>query len=162
MKHYIYKAIPVSTGGIGALFLSIESLLWVCFLFIVVDALSAYDLNKRVVREVKRLGKVVPKNEGKFRSSKAFKMIITMRDIAILIVLAHVLDTEVLGFHNGLYLANYVTGIFCVLQAWSILENASSCNGATWARVLQKIMVDKTSRHFDIDITELKNELRPQ
>jgi len=70
------------------------------------------------------------------------------------------LDIKVMVMWEGVHLANYVTLIFCVLEAWSILENASSCNGSSWAKVLQKIMIDKTERHLDIDLSPLiqKNE----
>lgn len=37
----------------------------------------------------------------------------------------------------------------------SILENESTCNGAAWARVVQKIVADKTERHFNIKLKEL-------
>jgi hypothetical protein len=47
-------------------------------------------------------------------------------------------------------------GIVIFWQLWSILENESSCSSANWAKVLQKIMVDKTSRHFDVDLSDLK------
>lgn len=39
-----------------------------------------------------------------------------------------------------------------------MLENESSCNDAKWAKIAQRIMVDKTERHFDIDLHELKEE----
>jgi len=41
-----------------------------------------------------------------------------------------------------------------------MLENESSCNDARWADVAQRIMVDKTERHFDIDLHELKHPER--
>lgn len=53
-------------------------------------------------------------------------------------------------------LTKVAAGAICFWQLWSILENESSCNGSKWARMLQKILVDKTSRHFDIDLSELK------
>jgi hypothetical protein len=39
-----------------------------------------------------------------------------------------------------------------------VLENKSSCNGSRWAKVLQKIMIDKTERHYDVDLSILKEK----
>ena len=60
----------------------------------------------------------------------------------------------------SLEVTKYVTALFCFIQLISILENESSCNEAWWARVLQKILSDKTKRHFDVDfdIEELNKE----
>ncbi len=41
------------------------------------------------------------------------------------------------------------------MQFLSVLENESSENGQTWARALQKILVNKAARHFDIDPADL-------
>jgi hypothetical protein len=55
-------------------------------------------------------------------------------------------------------LTKVAAGAICFWQLWSILENESSCNDAKWAKVLQKILVDKTSRHFDIDLSDLTSD----
>lgn len=63
--------------------------------------------------------------------------------------------------HPGLLpidLTKIAAGAICFWQLWSILENESSCNGAKWAKVMQKILVDKTERHFDIDLSELDSK----
>lgn len=57
-----------------------------------------------------------------------------------------------------MYLANITAGAFCMVQVLSILENESSCNEAKWAKALQKILIDKTKRHFDIDLSNLTNK----
>lgn len=57
-------------------------------------------------------------------------------------------------------LSYIVAGIICFEQAWSILENESSCRGkeeGIFWKLLQKIMVDKTERHFDINLDEFKD-----
>ena len=158
MTEDMYKALAAFLGGAVALLTPIVPLLWVCLVFILVDGISAWQLNKRVIKQAKKKGEVIPEDAGKFRTSKAYKMIISMRDITALLFLGHILDTQVFGFFNGLYVANYLAGVFCVLQAWSILENASSANGSTWAKILQKIMVDKTERHLDINLSKLKDK----
>ena len=155
---YLYKTLAATIGGFLALVAPIIPLLWVCLGFVIVDALTAYRLNRRVIIIAKSNGAEVHKDAHKFRTSKAWKAVTTMRDIAILLFLGHILDTQVFGFFNGIYIANYIAGVFCVLQAWSVLENSSSCNGSRWAKLLQKIMVDKAERHLDIKLDELKDE----
>jgi hypothetical protein len=51
-------------------------------------------------------------------------------------------------------------GAVCMWQGWSILENELSCrdsgsNADTVLKILRKVVVDKTSRHFDVDLSEL-------
>ena len=56
----------------------------------------------------------------------------------------------------NLYLPNIVAGIFCFWNFWSILENESSLKDARWAKIMQRILVDKAERHFDIDLKDFK------
>ena len=52
-----------------------------------------------------------------------------------------------------------VTGVILFEQIWSALENNSSCRSDTDSRfwkILQKIMIDKTERHFDVSLQDLK------
>ncbi|MBS7409460.1 MAG: hypothetical protein KIG59_00675, partial [Muribaculaceae bacterium] len=96
--------------------------------------------------------------EGKkFKSSKVEKVLITLIKAYALIIMAYLIQTHIT---DGLPidLTKVTAGAICFWQLWSILENESSCNGAKWAKVLQKILVDKTSRHFDIDLSELTDE----
>lgn len=158
MNEDMYKFGAAMVGGAVALVTPIVPLLWVCLVFVLVDGLSAWQLNRRVIKIAKEKGEYVPDDAGKFKTSKAYKMIVSMRDITALLFLGHILDTQVFGFFKGLYIANYLAGVFCVLQAWSILENSSSANGSTWAKLLQKIMVDKTERHLNIDLDDLKDK----
>ena len=61
--------------------------------------------------------------------------------------------------HVQIPLSYIITGVICFEQAWSILENESSCRPETESRfwkALQKIMVDKTARHFDVNLDDLK------
>ena len=57
-------------------------------------------------------------------------------------------------------ITKYVAALFCLVQLLSVLENESSCNNAWWARAVQKFLMDKSKRHFDIDIDidQLKKE----
>ena len=74
-------------------------------------------------------------------------------------VLAYLIDTIIFP-DMAMMLPNIVAGTVCFWQIWSMLENESSCNDARWADVAQRIMVDKTERHFDIDLHELKHPER--
>ena len=123
----------------------------ICWFAILFDCFTSYRLSKRVKRHTGR-------STGKFRSNKANKVFATMIKMFVLIVLADQIDNTILTMFDGLYLANYVAFIFCFVQVWSILENESSTNNAPWARAAQRIMVDKTERHFDIDLHEFKHK----
>lgn len=92
--------------------------------------------------------------DGKFKSSHASKMVGDLLVVWLCILLAGGVDVIILP-HMDLHLGNYVAAIFCLIELWSVLENESSCNGASWAVVMQKFLVDKTKRHLEID---LKNE----
>ena len=54
--------------------------------------------------------------------------------------------------------AHFRAAIYCAVQFVSILENESTCNGAAWARVVQKIVADKTDRHFDFNLVKAWHE----
>jgi hypothetical protein len=84
-----------------------------------------------------------------------------VKDFSVLILaifLATMVDTVILDFQNPLHLANYLAAIYCGVQLVSILENESTCNGAPWARVMQKIVADKTERHFNVKLKDLMKE----
>lgn len=70
-------------------------------------------------------------------------------------VLGWLIDTKMYPFVD-LYLANFISGGFCLVQLLSVLENESSCNTARWAKVLQKVLVNKAARHLDISEEDLK------
>jgi len=139
-------------GGIAAVLLNTAIFLVVCTIAICMDCYTAWALSKRVKNRYPK------SNDGKFKSKYANKIFGTMAKIYSLILLAYLLDHYVLIMFDGLFLSNFVTGIFCAIQIWSMLENESSCNGSRWAKVMQKIMVDKASRHFDIDLSELETK----
>lgn len=123
----------------------------VCFFAIVLDCFTAWRLSRRVKA-------ANPENaDGKFRSDKASKIFPTLLVIYACIVLGYSIDVKICtGIDLGL--ANWIAGGFCFVQLWSILENESSANGATWARVLQKIMVNKAERHIE-NVGKIINEI---
>jgi hypothetical protein len=113
---------------------------------ILLDCWSASDLSRR-------LKKIYPENvEGKFQSRYALKILKTLLQAYSVVVLLHLVDDVILYNFGYLNMSNIAAAVFCGVQLWSILENLSSANGAKWAKVLQRIMVDKSKRHFQIHI----------
>jgi len=150
MQNFI-KYVMSALGGLLVYLKPSLPLFYVCLAVIAIDSISAYRLSKRVK---KRTGK----STGKFRSKPASKIFDTIIKVFLIIILANMIEANVTVMFDKLYLANYAAAIFIFIQGWSILENESSLNDNRWAKILQKIMVDKTERHFDIDLSDLKNE----
>lgn len=122
----------------------------ICTLLILADCYTAWDLSRRVKK------KYPGQATGKFKSQEMGRVFVTLIKVFAAIILASMVETII--FEGAqIRLANIVAGAVCFWQVWSILENESSCNDAKWAKVLQKVMVDKTERHFDIDLSELKD-----
>ena len=123
----------------------------VCTLAVLADCYTAWSLSRRVKKRFPGA------NDGKFKSNYAGRVFITLIKVYSLTILVHLIDAMVfpeIAFH----LPQVVAGAVCFWQIWSMLENESSCNDAKWANIAQRIMVDKTERHFDIDLHELKEE----
>lgn len=137
----------------GAVVASLEPALpyvGICTLAVLYDCYTAWSLSKRVK-------KMYPERirDGKFKSHNAGKVIVTLIKVYALIILAYLMQVHIISEALPVDLTKIAAGAVCFWQLWSILENESSCNGAAWARVAQKILVDKTERHFDIDLSEL-------
>lgn len=134
-------------------------LIIVAVIFIVYDAFTAFLLDRRVK---KRYPDKTKRHEAHF-TSFAFGKVIrqTIPKRLMLIILAFLVEHWVF-IHVDVPLSYIVTGVICFEQAWSILENESSCRDekeSKFWKLLQKIMIDKTARHFDLDLEEL-NELK--
>lgn len=123
----------------------------ICFFAIALDCATAWRLSKRVKLRHPTA------NDGKFKSRYARRMFTTLTIIYACVVLGYLIDKFIYPF-SDLYLANWIAGGFCGVQLLSILENESSENGATWAKVLQKILVNKAERHFDVDLSDFKKD----
>lgn len=130
----------------------------VAIIFIVYDAWTAYQLDKRVHKKYPDKAK---RRDAKFTSfafGKVVKSTIPKR--LWVIILAYLVEHWVF-IHMSIPLSYIVTGVICFEQAWSILENESSCrddNESRFWKMLQRIMVDKTERHFEVTLDELKND----
>ena len=117
------------------------------------DCYTAWSLSRRVKRAHPERIK-----DGKFKSHNAGKVIVTLIKVYALIVLAYLMQVHIIGNALPIDLTKVAAGTVCFWQLWSILENESSCNGAKWAKVAQKVLVDKTERHFDIDLSEMEEK----
>ncbi len=130
----------------------------ICFCAMLLDCFTAYRCNKRIYRQYAEAIKKNPSCtiNGKLRSRKMAKMVQDFSVLIFAIFLAGAIDQGLLDHLGGLHLANYLAAIYCVVQFISILENESTCNGAAWAKVLQRIVADKTERHLDLPHDELQ------
>lgn len=140
----------VSTfGALVALLQPTFPFIVICTIAILCDCYTAWSLSRRVKK------KYPGANDGKFKSNYAGRVFVTLIKVYALTVLAFLIETYIF---EGLpvKLANIVAGAVCFWQIWSMLENESSCNDAKWAKIAQRILVDKTERHFDVDLSELK------
>lgn len=122
-------------------------------LFVVYDAWSAYELDKRAHQ---RYPDKTKRHVDKFVSYKFKQVIPTLRDRLIIIILAFCVQRWIF-VDVYVPLSHIAAGVIAAEQTLSIAENKASCRDANdkHARIwkwLAKIVVDKTERHFDIDI----------
>ncbi len=150
-ENFLRVVISVLGAVISALAPTLPYVL-LCTAVVGVDCVTACRLDRRVRKAYPHKTK---KYGGKFMSSRFADVVITLMLVYALLVFAyflHIYVTEGLPFHALKVAAGAVIG----WQAWSILENESSCNGRRWAKALQTVMVDKTERHFDINLDMFK------
>lgn len=158
----IWLAIGGAVGWLVDVFEPTFPLLIVMIMFVVYDAVTAFQLDKRV-----RLAHPTQVKERKSKfSSYLFGKVVreTIPKRLVLILLAFLCEKYVC-VHVNIPLSYIVTGVICFEQAWSILENESSCrdeNEGRFYKVLQRIMIDKTERHFDIELDELKKDKKDE
>lgn len=126
----------------------------ICSFAIFCDCYTAWRLDKRVKA---KFGEKAPKSSGKFLSSKAGRVIHTLIKVYALIILAYFINMYITS-GLGVDMTKVAAGAVCFWQLLSIFENESSCNDAIWAKVAQKVLIDKTERHLGIDLSLLKKE----
>ena len=154
----IFAAAGGALGWIVGEFRPTFPLILAATAFIFYDALTAFWLDKRVKRAYPDK---TTRNEAKF-TSFAFGKVVrsTLPRRLALIILAFIAEKWVFVFMTT-HLSYVATGVIFFEQMWSVLENESSCRpeneGRMW-KLLQKVMVDKTARHFDVNLDELKKE----
>lgn len=154
-KH-IFTLLGGAAGWLLAEFLPTFPLIIVATIFIVYDAYTAFRLEKRVCAKYPDKAR-----QSKF-SSYAFGKLVrsTIPSRLVLIILAFLVEKWVFTFVS-IPLSYIVTGIICFEQAWSIMENESSCRDeaeSMFWKLLQKVMIDKTARHFDVNFDDLNGK----
>lgn len=154
-----WKVIFVTLGGfLGWLvgeFKPTFPLIIVAIAFILYDAWTAFQLDKRVHE---KYPEKTSREKAHF-TSFAFGKVVrkTIPERLVLIILGFMAEHWVF-VHIDLPLSYIVTGVILFEQIWSALENNSSCRDERESRlwkILQSVMVDKSARHFDVDLSEL-------
>lgn len=142
----LIKWFCIFMGGLLAYIEPTIPFLVIATLAVAVDIITAWSLGRRIRKKHGALA-----NDGKFKSVNLKSAGWSLVRIYMLIILAYCVE-QVVFEAASLHLANIVSGAVCLAQIWSILENESSCNDSKWAKILQKIMVDKTERYLGIDL----------
>lgn len=162
MNERIIEWLSLTLGGIAGWvvgrFEPAFPLIIIATLFVIYDAWSAYELDKRVhimYPEQKR-------KEAKFTSYKFRQVIPTLIERFVIIILAYCVERWVF-VHINVPMSYIAAGVVCAEQALSIAENKASCRlpGDKHARIwkmLAKVLIDKTARHFDIDDSVFEEE----
>ena len=163
METFVPNITRFIAAAMGLLWCYIEpslNYIAVCFFALLLDCYTAWRLNRRIYSQYHAVIKRNPacNLDGKLKSKKMTKMWQDFSVLILAIFLATAIDTIILDYMNPLHLANYIAALYCGVQFVSILENESTCNGAAWARVMQKIVADKTERHFNVKLTELMKD----
>lgn len=140
----------VAPLGFFAQYVQLIPLVAVGLVFLMADAFTAWRLAVRLRKK--------GKSTGKFKSEHSQKIWKRGGYFFMVVILAFILEKYVLLMFDTLYLANWVAGVFCVSQGVSILENISSDRDGKWAELLQKVLIDKSSRHYDIDLSDVVND----
>lgn len=162
MEKYSEFVLSIIGGLVGwfvGLFEPTFPLIYVAVAFIVYDSWTAFELDKRVKKRYPDR----KKRPARYNSYKAWGMIPTMIESFVIILLMYAAQRWVFV---DLYvpLSYIATGAICGVQLLSIAENKCSCrqpedNGYRIWKVMAKVLIDKTERHFDTDLHDLKEEL---
>lgn len=121
----------------------------VCTAMVFADVVTA----RRLAR---RLGRRVPSQRQrlKFSSARFSRTLLKLGRIYALLLLTALVQHVVLP---RVELLRYVAAAICFWQAVSMLENEAGANESSWARILRKVLIDKTERHLGISLDELKD-----
>lgn len=150
-REAIAKSIVAGLGSLTGFLMSTFPFFALIFFFVMFDMYTSFRLAKKVHKVAPELA------SGKFESSKAKKSFRTLLEAYTLIMLAFFADA-ILFPEFAIYAANMVAGAFVFIHSWSILENLSSCGDSKIAMLLQKVMVNKAERHFDVNLDEFKHK----
>ena len=155
---WVWLSIGGAIGWFVSAFKPTFPLAVVAVVMILSDAWTAYSLDKRVR---KKYPNKVKRKEAKFTSFAFGKVITTTIPKRLwLITIAFIVENWVM-IHVNIPLSYIVTGAICFEQALSMLENEASCRDdekqTRFWKLLKRILIDKTERHLDIALDELKD-----
>ena len=159
MKEIRFEYLTTLAGGLFGWFIGKFSptfpLVIIATLFVLYDAWSAYELDKRVHKKYPSKTK---RHQAKFVSYKFKQVIPTLIERFVIIILAYCVQRWI--FVDMYVPLSYIAaGVVCAEQALSIAENKASCREPkdkhyrVW-KWLAKILIDKTERHFDVSLEE--------
>lgn len=164
MMEKVFEYLTLAFGGVIGWFVGkfepAFPLMIIATMFVLYDAWSAYELDKRVhIMYPKR-----KRDKAKFMSYKFRQVIPTLSERFVIILLAYCVERWVF-VHINVPISYIAAGVVCAEQMLSIAENKASCRlpGDKHARVwklLAKVLIDKTARHFDIDAEVLDEDLQ--
>ena len=164
MMEKVFEYLTLAFGGVIGWFVGkfepAFPLIVIATLFVLYDAWSAYELDKRVhIMYPKQ-----KREKAKFMSYKFRQVIPTLSERFVIILLAYCVERWVF-VHINVPISYIAAGVVCAEQMLSIAENKASCRlpGDKHARVwklLAKVLIDKTARHFDIDGEILNEDLQ--
>jgi len=117
---------------------------------IILDVISAYFLGRRVHK------KHPDKADGKFKSEYKIRVIWTLIIVFLLLILASYVDILIRKDSDALA-QRFAMTAFLFYEIWSCLENWSSENNNSFAKALQRIMVNKAERHLNIPLSDILN-----
>lgn len=136
--------------GIFALVGSVVAFLSPIGIFILIALLATFGDVYAAWRLSVRLKRKNGTSTGKFRSDSAMKAFLSLIPFSYVAMLAFLCDHYLAGWEVELYCLKATTGAYTFFQVWSILENISSESNETWAKLLQKFMINKAYRHYDV------------
>lgn len=123
-----------------------------CTAMVLADFVSARLLARRVRRRLSRR----PQPEATRFSSRRFgNVIATVAKIYAFLLLSRGVDAIIIGDGAQVSMLRAAAAMVCFWQLWSVLENEASANNARWARVAQRILVDKTERHLGVTLADV-------
>lgn len=156
---YLMAIIGGLTGWFVGVFEPTFPLILVAIAFIMYDSWTAYELDKRVKKRYPDR----KKRPAAYVSYKAWGMVPTMIESFAIILLMYAAQRFV--FVDIYVPLSYIaTGVICGVQLLSIAENKSSCRtpqdkGWNYWKIMAKVLIDKTERHFDVNLEDLKEGL---
>jgi predicted PurR-regulated permease PerM len=147
----VNKLLQYATSIGGGILLAFETTIDYfvpCLLAIMLDVITAWMLSRRLHK------KAPEKSDGKFKSEYKYRVMLTLGVVFVVLLLAAYVDLLVRQEFDQLAVRATMCA-FLFYEVWSCLENWSSENDAPIARALQRIMVNKAERHFNVKLSDI-------